>query len=259
MEVFTLLALFTFGIVVGSFLNVLIDRLPQGESPWRGRSHCDHCQKNLAMLDLIPVLSFIFLGGKCRYCHKALSIQYPVIELVTGLLFVFTFLYTSQISTSNFELRTLVLFIIFCSFLVIFMADLKYQIIPDEMVIMLVLGSLIHNFSTNSNISIYQYIATGIGAGLFFLVIFIATKGRGMGFGDVKLALVLGLFLGFPQIIIALYLAFLTGAGVSLILIILKKKKLKARIAFGPFMLSGAVISFFYGGRILQWYLNFLR
>ena len=254
--------LFVMGLCVGSFLNVLIDRLPRGESPWRGRSHCDHCKRTLTSWELIPLLSFVILKGKSHCCHKSLSSRMPLVELVTGILFVLTWWHTFAVvgcplPTANCQLSTISLLIIFSSFLVILFVDIKHHIIPDEMVITSIVGGLMLHFFSSSNISIYQYIATGIGASLFLFVIFLATKGRGMGFGDVKLALALGLFLGPAKTVVGMYLAFLTGAVVSLILIFSKQKQLKSKIAFGPFLIIGSVASFYWGDLLLKWYLNF--
>src|SRR3989344_25048 len=129
--------LFFLGTIIGSFLNVLIDRLPREESIM-GRSHCDHCKKTLSPIDLIPVLSFLFLKGKCRYCGKKLSLQYPGIEILTGVLFVliYNFKFLIYNSNSNFEFQISNYAIVSC-LIVIFFIDLKNQIIPDEMQIAL--------------------------------------------------------------------------------------------------------------------------
>lgn len=221
------LLVFAVGLCVGSFLNVLIDRLPKSESIWFDRSKCDFCKKPLRWFELIPLLSFIFQGGRCRRCHKSLSLQYPIIELATGLMFVYL-PWTS--------------WIIFASLLVIFVADLKYMIIPDSMIVVGVIGTLWGNP------------LAGLGAALFFLLLYFITRGKGMGLGDVKLAFLLGFWLGYPEIVIALYLAFLTGAVVGVTLILRGKKGLKSKIALGPFLIVGAVIAYFYSTQILAWW-----
>ncbi len=279
MDILIFLIIFIFGTIVGSFLNVLIDRLPVGQNPWRGRSRCDHCQKTLSPMDLIPLFSFLILKGKCRYCHKKLSWQYPLIEFATGLMFISIFNFSVKAGSSfagqffllsggqaifnKFSIIQFVnlmsLIIIFSSFLAIFVADIKFQIIPDELIISSLIGSLVLLFirSVFFHILIYENFISAIGAAGFFLLIFILTKGKGMGFGDVKLAFILGLFLGYPNILIGLYLAFLTGAVVSIILILGRIKKLKSKIAFGPFLLIGTIISYFYGGTIWTQFLKF--
>ncbi len=236
------LFLFFIGLAVGSFLNVLIDRLPNGESVLIGRSHCDFCKKTLRWYELLPVISWIMQGGKCRRCHKRLSIQYPLIELVTavGFIFLYQLLASSMLSLFAYAL-------IFSSLLVIFVADFKYQIIPDSMIAAGILGALlVLFFPMNHKLFIMNYIFSAVGASLFFLTLWFITRGRGMGFGDVKLAFLLGLLLGFPRIIVAFYIAFLTGALVGVILILSGKKSLKSNVPFGPFLILGAVAA-------LQW------
>ncbi len=252
------------GLSVGSFLNVLIDRLPRGKSIL-GRSKCDFCKKPLRARDLIPVVSFIALAGKCRYCKKSLSYQYPVVELLTGFLFVLTYLILNN-PISNFQPASPAggfqisnvfelayhLFIV-SSLIVIFFADFKYQIIPDKILILaaaLTFGYIVFT-SFNSGV-VYQslfdhplfiHTITGILAFLFFLFIFLITRGRGMGLGDVKFAFLIGLILGPLSTVLALYGAFLTGAGIGIILILWKKKGLKEKIPFGPFLAAGSLIS----------------
>ncbi|KKU80689.1 MAG: Prepilin peptidase [Candidatus Gottesmanbacteria bacterium GW2011_GWA1_47_8] len=239
------LLVFVLGLCVGSFANVLIDRLPKGESVWFGRSHCDHCKKTLRWFELIPLLSFVLQTGRCRRCHKKLSIQYPLVELATGFMVVL-------IQGQAFEARQgLALGLIFSSLLVIFVADLKYMIIPDSMIVIGIFGVLLQGRALGG---LQGSALSGLGAAVFFLALFLVTRGRGMGFGDVKLAFLLGLWLGFPRIIIALYLAFLTGAVVGVTLILGRKKKLKSKIAFGPFLVIGAIGAYFYSGQILTWW-----
>ena len=129
--------IFILGLTVGSFLNVLIDRLPNDKSIL-GRSYCDHCKKTLSWKDLIPVLSFVYLRGKCRYCHAPLSYQYPIVELLTGLLFIATY----QFATLNFQLIYYLLIV--SSLIVVFFADLKYGIIPDKILLPAIVVSLVY-------------------------------------------------------------------------------------------------------------------
>lgn len=218
--------LFVFGFCIGSFLNVLIDRLPRGQTLW-GRSKCDHCKSTLRWYELIPILSWIIQGARCRICRKPISIQYPLVEIATGIGFLF------------FDPKTT---IVFCALLVIFVADLKYQIIPDSMLLVALIAGK------------WEYIGFGALAALFFFLLWLVTKRKGMGLGDVKLAFVLGFLLGFPKIAIALYVAFLTGATVGVILILRRKARLKSKLAFGPFLIFGTAISLLYETQILRWF-----
>ncbi len=248
------LYLFLIGLSIGSFLNVIIDRLPAGESIWLGRSHCDNCRKTLNWYDLIPVVSFIILQRKCRQCHKKISWQYPLIEISTGFLFLFTYVSMMQITGTGFIVPHLIYYLALSgSLLAILVTDLKYRIIPDQILIFLTVISLIYQ-SVYFQQLIMGNLMSGIISLLFFLMLVIITRGRGMGLGDVKLAFVMGLMLGFPKIIVALYLAFLTGAVVSLILILIHKKSMKSTIAFGPFLVCATFFSLFFGTTLWLWF-----
>jgi leader peptidase (prepilin peptidase)/N-methyltransferase len=253
--------LFILGLFLGSFLGVLVDRLISGESIIKGRSHCDKCKKELGLLDLIPVLSFLMLNGKCRYCNTKLPLFYPIIELSTGILFALTyFLFNSQFLLFNASLAYYLFMM--SSFIVIFFTDLKYGIIPDKIVFPAIVISTFYLIFLNSSLLIPNLVS-GLGAFIFFIVIsygfFVLTKRQSMGGGDIKLSFLLGLFLGFPGILVSLYLAFLTGAIISIILILWKKKtSLKDSLPFGPFLISGTIISFFFGSSIYRYALTFL-
>lgn len=214
----TVLIFFLLGLCVGSFLNVLADRLPRDESVFWGRSHCDYCKKPLRWYELIPVVSFVLQAGRCRRCRKKLSLRYPLIELITGAAFV---MLPAQY------------WVLFSSFLVIFIADFTTQIIPDSMLLAAAANALV----------VGPHFLSAVAAGAFFYMLWFVTRGRGMGFGDVKLAAVLGLFLGYTRIIVAVYAAFLTGAAVGVILMLAGKKGWKSKIAFGPFLILGTVVS----------------
>jgi len=253
--------IFLIGLFVGSFLNVLADRLPREESVVKGRSHCEKCKKKLAWFDLIPLLSFLILKGKCRYCKVSLSFYYLAVELITGILFILTTFFVfngQQFSIFNFQLLpslTYYLFIVSC-LIAIFFADLKYGIIPDKIVFPAILVSFLYLFINHSSF-IINHLFSALGACLFFLFLFLITKGRGMGFGDVKFAFLMGLILGFPKIVVGLYVAFLTGAIVGCILIVWRKKKIfGTAIPFGPFLAVGTLAAIFYGEILTQ---SFLR
>jgi leader peptidase (prepilin peptidase)/N-methyltransferase len=261
-----LLLLFILGIFVGSFLNVVIDRLPRKETIIRGRSHCEFCKKELAWYDLIPLFSFLILKGKCRYCHRPIGLLYPVIEFSTGILFLATFVFVYglnfQFTSFDLQLNTFIslvyYLIIISSFIIIFFEDLEFGIIPDIVVFPAIIITLAYLFIIHALLLIV-YLSSAVLACAFFLILFLITKGKGMGFGDVKLAFLLGLILGFPKIILALYLAFLTGAFVGIILILWKKKKsIKETIPFGPFLIAGFLISLFLGNLMLPRITSFL-
>lgn len=240
-----LLFLFILGLSVGSFLNVLIDRLPKGETLF-GRSYCDHCKKKIHGIDLVPVFSYLALSGKCRFCGKKISLQYPAIEILTGFAFVFTFLY---LPANEISVKLLYLGII-SLFLVIFFADWKYQLIPDEIQIALLFFIVILKIVANT-LSV-ETVAAALFVALPIFLLYQATGTRGMGFGDVKLAALLGFLLGLADGLIAIYFGFLIGSVFGLVLIFLKKKTLKSKIAFGPFLLLGGLVMIFFGSQVRQ-------
>jgi len=244
---------FVFGLLWGSFCNVLIDRLPKGKDVVAGRSKCDFCKKTLRWFELIPVLSFAFQGCRCLRCKKKLSFQYPFIELVTAISFACIY----QVFFPSVFLMIAVV-MIFSACLVIFMADVKFQIIPDSMIVFLALGTLFWRYLTTPMASVVPYIVSSLGCGLFFYALWLITRRRGIGFGDVKLSFVMGFLLGFPEILIALYIAFLTGACIGVILIIARNKTLKSKIAFGPFLLFGMGVALVFHTIALQvWHIVF--
>lgn len=250
--------LLIFGLFVGSFLGVVVDRLTNGGSIFFGRSHCDKCKKELGVKDLIPLFSFILFSGRCRYCKTKLSITYPLIELLTGIIFFLIYYFFK----SEGLITLFYYYAILSGFIVIFFTDLKYGIIPDKVVVPLSVISIFYLLFIN-NTFLISNLLSGIGAFLFFIIIssvfFYLTKKESMGGGDIKLSLLLGLFLGFPNIVVSLYLAFLTGAIISIILILWKKKtSLKDSLPFGPFLIMAALISFFYGSLIYQFTLRVL-
>lgn len=232
---------FIIGVFFGSFFNVLIDRIPREEEFMVGRSHCDFCGHTLSWYDLFPLFSFILLKGKCRYCHTFIGWKYPVIEVTTGLCFAFT---ASQ-SVSASPIETILLLGIIGCILIIFYTDLFSGIIPDIILIPLFLLEITRFFVLHQ--AVFPVLVSFLGAGLFFLSLFFITRRKGIGLGDVKYAFAMGILLGFPGIIIGLYIAFLTGAMIALILIVERKKKFGSAIAFGPFLVLGTFIALFWG------------
>lgn len=245
MDILLLIFVFFFGTCVGSFLGVITDRLPRGESIAKGRSHCESCKKTLQFFDLIPLFSFLFLHGKCRYCQNKLSFYYPLIELVTGILFVTVILF------SWYSIESVYALFIVSILVALFFIDLKYGILPFSLILAASIATLIHIFLVTPHL-MFNFLAAALGACLLFLGLFLGTRGRGMGFGDVVYVIFMGLLLGFPKIVIGLYIAFISGAIISLLLIWLKRKKMKGgTIPFGPFLVLGTLISWLWGEQIV--------
>ena len=242
--------IFLIGLFIGSFLEVLADRIPRKENVIKGRSHCEKCKKELGILDLIPVISYLFLKGKCRYCKTKLSVFYPISEIATGLVFSLIYVF---LGTQGF-IWLIYYFVIAASLIVIFLTDLKYGIIPDRILFLSSFFSFLFLLFFQRNLMINHLFSASLSFSFFIAIsylFYLATKKVSMGGGDIKLAFFLGLVLGFPGIIVCLYLAFLTGAAVSIILISWRKKSFqKDSLPFGPFLILGALISFFFGNTI---------
>ncbi len=290
MSYFWYLLLFIFGSAIGSFLNVLTIRYQPDKSLLSrdvisGRSSCPFCRNRLKWYELIPLFSFVIQKGRCRNCRQKLSWQYPIVELLTGLLFVLIFrrlffiynpfhLVLLGESLFSFYLITVLWLIIAAIYLTISIIDLKHQIIPDGLNIFLfliVLGLIAGGFQNSflgpykllfgpQNINIWiNHLIAGLAALLFFVLIFFLWQGKGMGLGDLKLVAVSGFLLGWPDISLALILAFFSGALVSIFLMLYKKKTFKDSVPFGPFLTLGVFLVFFFGEIILRFYFNLLE
>lgn len=267
---------FVFGLIAGSFLNVVIYRL-RNDLPISGRSFCPECKTILKWYDLIPILSFIFLKGCCRYCHKKISWQYPIVEVLSGFIWVGIFykIYgrtnlleqTYAVQSLQFLNLNLLNFfyyiLIFSAFLIITVCDFKWKIIPDKIIYPAIAAVLIFNLFNafkflNFEIFIYPFFAAAI-AFLFFFAIYFFSSGRAMGLGDAKLAFLIGLFLNPLLATVAFVSAFIIGAAFGIILIGLggvfpsyRKWGMKSQIAFGPFLVLGAFLAFFFSDFIIS-------
>lgn len=253
------LFLFFFGTAVGSFLNVLIDRLPK-EQKITGRSYCDHCHHQLAWYDLIPIVSFFLLKGRCRYCGKKISWQYPVVEFITGIIFLLIYYEFSELTS------LLIYWGLISCLIVIFVSDLKYQLISDYVLWAFFIFSFIYRvfYVVEKKIGVSFEIIKQFQNDIFFslisslivslpiFLIYFLSKEKAMGLGDVYLVAIIGFLLGWQKGFLALYIGILLGGLTGLLLIIFKKNKLKSKIAFGPFLVIGTVVMLFYGEEIFS-------
>jgi leader peptidase (prepilin peptidase) / N-methyltransferase len=265
--ILTLLFLFVLGAAVGSFLNVLIYRTIRGESWLVGRSQCDHCKKKISWYDNIPVLSFLLLGGKSRCCKKQIPASYPFVEIITGSLFVWWYgigFIFFRLTTAPFQvLQPLFWLLVGILLLAIFFADLMHMIIPDLVVGALFLLTVAYRlYLTMASIMQVQdlyFAVLGMVAAVIFLgSLWALTKGKGMGFGDVKLIAPIALLLGWPKILVGLFFAFIMGGVVGIILLLFGKKRMGQVIPFGPFIIMGAVLSLIWGDVVFSWYMHWL-
>lgn len=295
---------FILGTVLGSFVKALADR-SLTEKTFTGRSYCPRCQHTLAWYDLFPILSYIFLRGKCRYCRREIKIDYLLVELLMGLLIGFLFwqaFSNFRLPTNVFKsfssLFTLAIFlsdliskIFFIVVLIIlFLTDFKKMFIPDRIILpSIVVGIFLNLVIAILEIGYFYYLLSqsaigrlllpphseyfqrhaltiaqpfslsllmGLLIGGFFFSLIAITKGKGMGGGDMKLGVFIGVMLGFPHSLFALTLSFLTGAVFSVALIIAGKKHFGQTIPFGPFLVLGSLIMLFWGREIMNWYLR---
>jgi len=221
----------------------------------RKRSFCDYCGKQLSWYENIPVFSWLILKGKTKCCRKKLPIAYPVVELLMGILFLifnFQFSIFNQIQIFNWQFILGLIIIVFLVFSAIF--DLKYMILPDFSTVILIIMAFLGVVFDEPNI--IPYLLSSLVASGFLLILNLITKGKGMGMGDVKLAIFMGLFLGPQKTIVAFYIAFIVGAIYGLILMALKKVKKKSQIPFGPFLILGTLVAWWWGEFVIKFLMS---
>lgn len=284
-----LIFVFLLGLLVGSFANVLIWRIPRGESVWFSRSQCPDCRKVLAWFELIPLVSFLWQGGRCRSCQRPISRQYPIVEFLTASAFVFvlywflgpSFFQSHTIFNYQFLISKSVdlfyFWFIVSVLIVIFVTDLRFYIIPDKIVFPVIGISLLYHVVGKGNLGFggngewgtgdlrslalhpfFSLLFAGLFASMFFLSLVLVSRGRWMGMGDVKFALFMGFILGFPQIFVALFLSFLSGSIVGLVLVLSKKRTMQSQLPFGTFLAVSTFASLFWGRELFNWYWNTL-
>jgi len=236
------------GIVIGSFLNVCIDRLPVGESLLRPASRCPACGHRIASKDLIPVFSYLWLRGRCRYCQAPIPRRVLWVELGTGLMFAFLWWWyglSPELGITSFY---------FCLLIVILVIDLERGLILNKVVYpAIAIALIIAAFTPNPGI-VKAIIGGGIGLAIMLLIALVY-KG-GIGWGDVKMGALVGLLTSFPVVLVSLFLAMISGGLVAAVLLLLGVRKRTEAIPFGPFLSSGAMVTLLWGGSILNWYLQ---
>ncbi len=264
MHLIITLYILIFGLVIGCFLNVCIYRIPTKQSIISPPSHCTSCGTRLRPLDLVPVFSYIFLRGKCRYCGERVSARYPIVEVLTAIAFLLLY------NRFSFSLEYLVAVFFSCILICIAFIDFDLKIIPNGLVIAgLVCGIALFVYNLFYPVSIFgdrvwynPLIGMIGGAGFLLLVsvfgLIVYKSEDAMGMGDVKLLAAVGLFLGWRLTIVTLLIAVIFASIISLVLILFKKISGKSTIPFGPFIALGAFIAMNYGWNIIDFYLGFL-
>jgi len=252
--------IFILGLSIGSFLNVCIYRLPRRQSLIHPPSQCPQCGNLIKWYDNIPLLNYLLLKGRCRHCYSRISFRYPLVEALTGIFFLFSFFHHSPASFTFPLFLSFLKDLVFISFLIpIFFIDLEHRIVPNPLSYGVLISGLLFSFLTGSFFS--GLVGLAIGGGIFLIIRFLGTfflKVESMGMGDVKLAAGIGAFLGWSHVLVCFFLSFLLGAIVAIFLLLTRVKGRKDRIAFAPFLVAAALISLFWGSKLLSLYLTFL-
>lgn len=265
MELLTLFAVGAFGLAFGSFISAYTYRFPREISISSGRSFCDSCKKKIAWYDNIPVVSFLLLSGKSRCCGKKISYRYPLIETLTGS--TFALIYYLTVNCGNFHsgnflctgadlfgpLTLPYLLLVSAVLIAILVVDLEHQIIPDELVFTIFTATFLVYLISDYPL-LLLHLLTGFAVALFFLILHLATLGKGMGLGDVKLVLSLGFVLGWPLALPWLVTSFVLGAVVGVGLILIGKAKFGKHIAFGPFLILAFFAILFFSNTLLKYF-----
>ncbi|MFQ5900417.1 MAG: prepilin peptidase [Thermodesulfobacteriota bacterium] len=245
---------FIFGAMIGSFLNVCIHRLPREQSIVTPPSNCPKCKNHIRCYDNIPILSYILLGGKCRFCKASISVRYPFIEFLTG--FFATLLFFRFGLTADL----FIYFIFLASLIVITFIDLDERIIPNEISIPGIGVGLLSSLFLSDLTFRDSFIGAIVGGGILITVAFayhLVTKREGMGGGDIKLLAMIGAFLGWKGALVTLFLGSFVGAFTGIFFMIREGKDTKYAVPFGPFLAIGAFIYLFFGNDIVRWYISF--
>lgn len=268
-EIFTYILSFIFGTVIGSFLNVCIYRLPREESIAYPGSHCTSCNEPISFYNNIPIMSYLFLGGKCSKCNSNISLRYPIVEILTGLLFMAT------VWSFGLSIETLFYLIFISALIAITFIDFKHMIIPNVITYPGIIVGILFNalktdwnysldlisnfslgmqnfFSLLSEVPILDSIfGVVLGGGILLLIAYsyeVIKKRQGMGMGDVKLLAMIGAFFGWEGVLFVIFLASILGSIIGISIIIAKRGDLKYALPFGPFLSIAAVIYIFTGG-----------
>jgi leader peptidase (prepilin peptidase) / N-methyltransferase len=250
---------FLYGVIFGSFINAVVWRIHSGRRIAKGRSMCPECKHELSVLDLVPIVSWMWLRGRCRYCHKPISIQYPIVELLTGIVFALS--YAAMQPHMLVGWMAFVFWLYFVVVLIILSVyDLRWLLLPDKVMLPAigVAGAMIIILGVMSGgwQSALSAAVAALAAGGAFYAIAAVSGGKWLGGGDIKLVFLMGLLLGLGKMGLAMLIAFNSAALIGVILILTKVKGRRDYIPFGPFLVFGTVIAMLYGDAIIGWYLS---
>lgn len=242
-----------FGLIIGSFLNVVIARLPRRRSVWWPGSSCPACGAAIAWHDNVPILSYVMLGGRCRACEASIPFRYPLVEATTSGLFALAY---ARFGASS---DLIVAMGLLAALVAITGIDVDHQIIPDVITLPGIIGGLVASVATQRVPWIDSALGVVVGGGIFWVILqasLILTGREGMGGGDVKLGAMLGAFLGWKVVLLSIFLAVVLGGALALALLSLKLTRRKDPIPFGPFLATGGVIGLLWGERVITWYVS---
>jgi len=245
--------IFILGLILGSFSNVCIYRIPRNESIIYPASHCPKCGSHIKPVDNIPLLSFILLKGRCRNCKNKISIQYPTVEVLTGLIYLIIYL------IYGLSIQSLIYIILSSALIIIAFIDLNEEIVPDVISLPGIVIGFILSFFVSYISFINSALGVAVGGGIILIIGLAGSvifKKEAMGGGDVKLAAMIGAFLGWRYIVISLFLGFFLGALAGIILIMSKIKSREDTVPFGPFIVLGSFITLLWGEKIISWYIG---
>jgi leader peptidase (prepilin peptidase)/N-methyltransferase len=260
MSIIIALIFLILGIILGSFINAWVWRIENDLSVAKGRSMCPHCKHKLAWYDLVPVLSYVALKGKCRYCKAKISRQYPIIELTTGLLFMSTYILLSPASIQGWVQLGIILLI---SILLVaaYIYDAKHMELPEIFMLpAIALGVVYIGLNIiwqGYTAMIPQSIAIAVFV-LAYVALWYFSKGQWLGAGDIRLAAIMALVLTPKQLLVGVFAAYLIGSIYGVSIIIKSKKKRGVKVPFGPFLIIGFYFGLFFGTQIANWYLSFI-
>lgn len=282
MDMTWVVVLSVYGLMFGSFINAFVWRYHQTHddegklkklskkqkqllSITRGRSICTDCKHQLSYLDLVPLFSWLFLGGKCRYCHKPISIQYPLVELATAILFVLSYVFWPL----GFQTIGIVMFLVWVVivgfFVLLAVYDIKWQLLPDKILIPFTAVTVVYGVLSVINAESTTGGILGILGGILacsglFALLFVLSNGRWIGGGDVKIGIGLGILAGsLLSGILVIMFASVIGLIISVPFLFSKKLEMKSKIAFGPMLIMACYIVVIFGQQMIDWYLDFLQ
>lgn len=257
-----LLIVFLYGLIAGSFVTALVWRLHDKRNWVSDRSECEACKHTLGAKDLVPLFSWLWLRGCCRYCKKPIGVQYPALELATGLTFGLSLLaWPYDLSSASDWLLFVLWLMILILLTALFVYDLKWQLLPNKMVATVTPMAVVfvgaQAFAHEGGKDLLMALLGGLLIAGLFWTLFQVSKGRWIGGGDVKLAFALGLLAGSPlNATLLVFVASLLGTIVALPLLVSKNKGLTSKVAFGPFLIVATIIVFLWGNQLIDWYLH---